>query len=412
MKLRITKVEAIPIYPRLARRYEGRKVDLYGIDARTVFRVETDAGLTGYGDQRVRPWAQPAPDCAQQLVGHSPFEYLNNNLSLGSGLSCALYDVMGKFLEVPVHRLLGQQVRSSVKVAAWTRPASPEQFRDEIRRAAAQGYTVFKMHTCDYHDVFAQTRLAEEVAPQGFRIHYDFNGNRSLGTCLPIIRELERNHPIVGYIEDPLVKGDLDGWRTLRRQVDVPIIMHGTPLGGVQEVILGLADIYMVGGGIGDTMATGMLLAKANLQSLLQFEGGTLGKAMALHMASVLPTHTVHSINLDDQYEEDITTQRIPVVDGASPVPTGPGLGFEVDEEALARLASQKLVEPPRHVGVLHMPGGHTYYGRSFVSPSALVGAQEGAVRGHRSAIWEDDGSAEFARVYARVQQEGTVRAE
>ena len=411
MKLKITDVEVIPIYPRLASRYESRKVDLYGIDARTVFKVHTDAGLIGYGDQRVRPWGQPEPDSAKHLIGRSPFDFLNNRLSLDAGLNVALYDVMGKFLEVPVHKLLGQKVRNAVTVAAWTRPASPETFRDEISRAVEQGYTTFKMHTCDYHDVFEQTRLAEEVAPPGFTIHFDFNHNRSLGTVLPIVKELE-NHPIVGYVEDPIVKDDLDGWQRLRRQSNIPIIMHGTPLGGIQEIMLGMADLYMIGGSIGDTMAIGTAMAKANVQTILQFEGGTLGKAMAMHMAAVLPTHTAHSINLDDQYEEDITTEQIPVVEGCSPVPQGPGLGFEVDEEALARLAAKKLVEPPRHVGVLHMPGGHTYYGRSYVNPSALLGREEGAVRGFHSELWEDDGSAEFERVYERAQQEGTFQAE
>jgi len=411
MKLKITDIEVIPIYPRLAKRYENRKVDLYGIDARTVFKVHTDAGLIGYGDQRVRPWGQPEPDCAKHLIGRSPFDFLNNNLSLGAGLNVALYDVMGKFLEVPVHKLLGQKVRNAVTVAAWTRPTSPEVFRDEISRAVEQGYTTFKMHTCDYHDVFEQTRLAEEVAPPGFTIHYDFNHNRSLGSVLPIVKELE-NHPIVGYIEDPIVKNDLDGWQRLRQQSNIPIIMHGTPLGGIQEIMIGMADLYMIGGPIGDTMAIGTAMAKANVQTILQFEGGTLGKAMAMHMAAVLPTHTAHSINLDDQYEEDITTECIPVVDGCSPVPDGIGLGFEVDEEALARVAAQKLVEKPSHVGVLYMPSGHIYYGKSYISPSALVGRQEGAVRGFRSELWEDDGSAEFRKIYDKVQSEGTFRAE
>ena len=199
---------------------------------------------------------------------------------------------MGKALDLPVHKLLGQKKRNVIPVAAWTRPAAPEIFRDEIKRAAEEGYRVYKIHTCTYHDVFEQTRLAEEVAPESFRIHYDFNHNRSLGSSLPIIKELERNHPIVGYIEDPLDKKDIDGWQRLRQQTDLPLIMHGTPLGGIQELIYGLADMYMIGGSLEDTMAAGWACGKANVQVLLQFEGGTLGKAMAMHMASVLPPHT------------------------------------------------------------------------------------------------------------------------
>ena len=411
--MKITNIEVIPIFPKLASRYAERRVDLYGIDCRVVYKVHTDAGITGYGDMRVRPYAKPSRDAVAQFVGLSPFDFINDHrAAVSSGLLCALYDAMGKYLDLPVHKLLGQKKRNAIAVAAWTRPASPETFRDEIKRAAAEGYRVFKIHTCTYHDVFEQTRLATEVAPESFRIHYDFNHNRSLGSSLPIIAELERNFPIVGYIEDPLDKKDIDGWKRLRQQTSLPLIMHGTPLGGVQELIYGLADMYMIGGSLEDTMAAGWACGRANVQVLLQFEGGTLGKAMAMHMASVLPTHTAHSINLDDQYAEDYTTETIPVVDGASPVPNGPGLGFTVDEDTLARLASQSLVERPTHIGVLQMPGGHTYYGPSYISPTNITGHQEGVDRGFRSSIWEDDGSTEFAKVHDRVKKEGVFRAD
>lgn len=411
MKPKITQIDVIPIYPRLAERYASRRIDLYGIDARTFFRVHTDAGITGYGDQRVRPWGQPDPESVQHLVDKSPFDFLHNNQALPSGLNCALYDAMGKILDVPVHQLFGPKLRDWVPVAAWTRPASPEDFAAEIKRAAAQGYTVFKMHTCAYHDVFEQTRLATQAAPPGFRIHYDLNHNRSLGVVLPIVRELERDWPIVGYIEDPLVKNDLPGWRALRQQTGLPVIMHGTPLGGVQELLHDVADMYMIGGSMQDTLAAGLACARANLQVLLQFEGGTLGKAMAMHMAAVFRTHTAHSINLDDQYAEDVTTATIPVVNGSSPVPDGPGLGYEVDEDAVERLSKQELTERPRFVGILHMPDGGTYYGPGYISPGRVTGREEGDIRGFRSELREDDGSKEFEKLYKRVQQKGVFRA-
>lgn len=81
-----------------------------------------------------------------------------------------------------------------------------------------------------------------------------------------------------------------------------------------------------------DIMGFGWAAANANIAVLLQEGGGggTLGKAMALHIAAVLPTHSAHLICLDDQYDESIyKAQRIPVVSGSSPVPRGPGLGCE-----------------------------------------------------------------------------------
>ena len=62
---------------------------------------------------------------------------------------------------------------------------------------------IFKMHTCTYYDVFQQNQAVEEVAPEGFKMHYDFNHNRSLSAVLRIIQELEKS-PVVGLIEDPL----------------------------------------------------------------------------------------------------------------------------------------------------------------------------------------------------------------
>ncbi len=408
--MRIKDIKVIPIYPKLAERYQHRQVDLYGIDHRTIFRVEADNGLVGYGDQRVRPGGQPTQSIVDPLVGQNPFDYINQNLA--SGLSGALYDLMGKYLEIPAYKLMGQKVRDQIPVAAWTRPASPEHFRGEILRAVDEGYTIFKMHTCTYHDVIEQTRLAEEVAPEGFQIHYDLNSNRSLASALPLIKQMERDHPIIGYIEDPLVKNDIDGWHRLRNQVNLPIIMHGTPLGGIQELLQGIADIYMLESGVGNTLTTGFAFGKGNIQTLIQLTGGTLTKALALHMAAVLPTHTAHTINLDDQYaENEDVAPLIPVISGSSAVPKGPGLGVDVNEDALARLSANQPIEPPKHVGVLHMPNGHTFYGRSYISPTDLTGREEGTIRGIKSELWLDDDTREFDHVYQRVQKEGPFRA-
>ena len=320
--MKITNIEVIPIFPKLASRYAERRVDLYGIDCRVVYKVHTDAGITGYGDMRVRPLRQTIPRRRRPVHWPQPFR-LRQRPSLHRPLGPTLRPVRRNGQtprparsQTPRPEKAQRHRRSRLDPPRLSRDLPR---RDQTRRGRGLS-RVFKIHTCTYHDVFEQTRLATEVAPESFRIHYDFNHNRSLGSALPIIAELERNFPIVGYIEDPLDKKDIDGWKRLRQQTSLPLIMHGTPLGGVQELIYGLADMYMIGGTLEDTMAAGWACGRANVQVLLQFEGGTLGKAMAMHMASVLPTHTAHSINLDDQYAEDYTTETIPVVDGASPV--------------------------------------------------------------------------------------------
>ena len=191
------------------------------------------------------------------------------------------------------------------------------------------------MHSDARYDVIEQTRAAAEVAPEGFKLHWDFNHNRTMGVVLPIVAELERNYPVVGFIEDPLPWADIDGWRTLRQKTQLPLIMHNPQLGGMQEVLHGTADIYMIGGRIGETMRKGFAYGQANIQTLLQQSGNTLMKAFTLHQAAVLPTATAHIITLDDQYEDDITTSQLLPTEGFCRVPEGAGLGVEVDEEKL-----------------------------------------------------------------------------
>jgi L-alanine-DL-glutamate epimerase-like enolase superfamily enzyme len=316
---------------------------------------------------------------------------------------------MGKYLEVPAYKLMGQKVRDWVPVAAWTKPVPPETLASEVQRAVAEGYAVMKMHSAEYYDIFEQNLAVEEVAPPGFLMHYDFNHNRSPANVLPVLAELERSR-VVGWIEDPLRPTDIEGWRGLRARTRLPLIMHPTPLGGLAEIHLGLADAYMIGGQIGLAQRRGGALTAANAAGVLQITGGTLTKALAMHLAAVLPACSLHTINLDDQYEDDVTTERSPVVEGSSPVPERPGLGYDVDEAALARLAATPPTPVPRHVAALRLGRGRTRYFPSLttVDLQQTTGREEGTIRGLRLDLWDDDGSAEFERVYRRVNAEGS----
>ncbi len=404
--MRIEHVEALHINPRLCERNKGHEVRFSGIDTQTVFRITCDNGVIGYGDTRGHSALNDQQK--EALLGRSPFDFVAADLNVG--LMGALYDAMGKYLDVPAHKIMGQKVRDRVPVAAWTRPASPEDFALEIQRAAAEGYKYFKMHTCAHHCVIAQTRAAEEVAPDGFKVHYDFNHNRTETDTLRIIDEVEHSS-VVGILEDPIRWQNIDGWRRLRERTSLPLLMHVPQLGGGAEILNGCADLYMVGEvGIGTSFRRGFAAATAELSTVIQLTGGTLSKALAMHLGAVLP-NVSHSVNLDDQYAEDATGGRLEIDEGSTPVPEGPGLGIDIDEEMLAELAARPKSELPTHVGVLELPGGSTYYTPSIPSAERLSGFPEGNVRGIRSRVWNDDGSEDFKATFQRIQSEGAFKA-
>ena len=85
----------------------------------------------------------------------------------------------------------------------------------------------------------------ERVAPEGFRLHFDFTMG---GTDDPMPGLLERLSGCrsAGCFEDPLPERDLTGYIELRKRSRLPIVLHHAPMGATYEVMMGMADAYML----------------------------------------------------------------------------------------------------------------------------------------------------------------------
>ncbi len=185
--MKITDVEAIHINPKLCARNANQKPRFSGIDTQTIYKVTLNNGVVGWGDTRGH--VTLSDTAVSALVGTSPMPHLHNDHS--TGLHGALYDAVGKSLEVPAWQLMGRKYRDRVPVAAWTRPASPEDLAAEVQRAVGEGYMTFKSHSCAYYCVVEQTQAVQDVAPAGFRFHWDFNHNRTPTDIMRLVAEIE-----------------------------------------------------------------------------------------------------------------------------------------------------------------------------------------------------------------------------
>ena len=67
----------------------------------------------------------------------------------------------------------------------------------EVEHAVEQGYTWLKYHTDHFHNMIDQTEAMQEVAPPGFRVHYDMNMDSTIDHVLDVIRELQK-FPVAG----------------------------------------------------------------------------------------------------------------------------------------------------------------------------------------------------------------------
>ena len=136
--MKITDIDIIPIYPKIADRNADQKARFFNINHRTIFKITTDNGIVGYGDARCEA---PLKSTVKHLIDRDPFDFINADLN--SGVMGALYDAMGKYLEIPAYKLMGQKIRDRVPVAAWTRPGLPG--RPGQRGSASRGRRVYDL---------------------------------------------------------------------------------------------------------------------------------------------------------------------------------------------------------------------------------------------------------------------------
>ena len=90
-------------------------------------------------------------------------------------------------------------------------------------------------------------------------------------------------------------------------------------------------------------------------------------------------------------------------------MPTGPGLGVEIDEQALAQAATRAHLPSQDFVGILHLPGGHKAYSLGGPDVDGLTGTEEGRIEGINYEYWVDDGSEDYARVRKRLEAQGPL---
>lgn len=382
----------------------------YGPNKRTVYVAHTDTGLQGLGES-----GNPEPQSViDQYLGSNPFDWLGDETSLGLGT--AMYDLMGQAAGVPVHKLFGQRCRAWVPVGSWTVSTHPERMARAVQNYAARGYTWLKYHLSPFENVFDQTEAMQAVAPPGFRVHYDFTMGGT-DDHIPALLEKLSAYPIAGCFEDPLPSQDIEGHVELRQRSKRPIVLHHCPLGATHEVLMGAADIYMLGHArIGDAQKRAGLFAAGNLPFMLQNVGGNITRAMTTHMMAAFPTATFHFHSDTEIWKSDVVRERLEPVNGLVRVPEKPGLGLTLDRAELERLEQLQLPEQQPWIIRSRFANGTRMY--HLADPQQSIFMVRPDTRRlmpmrYESPIatdyWDEDGSPEYRAVRERLAREGAI---
>ena len=407
--MKISETELHEIHPSYCSWNRGALKLYHGsiFDARGIVVLRTDTGLEGVGES-IGAIDDTLREELEQLRGTNPCEWLAHP-QLQIGLAPAIYDLVGKANGVPAYQLLGPKVRSWVPASYWTVSQTPAKMAEEIQHAVGLGYTWLKYHTSHYNNIIDQTQAMQEVAPRGFKVHYDVNFNNTVDQIVMLAQELAR-FPIAGLIEDPLRTHDMEGHKVLRQKCVLPIIFHHLPLGG-REAMMGLADGYMLGHApVGQTLRRAGLFEAANVPFMMQNVGGLITLAFVVHMAAAFDRATLHHVTCSHLWEDDVVSSPLDVVAGQIRVPEAPGLGVTLDREALERLKAAEPTPMPKALVRIAREGGPTSFARPplsrnpYLTPTDLPGIGEGYNLPVDQDYWHDDDSKEFADLWERTE--------
>ncbi len=379
----------------------------YGTPSRTVYVAHTDDGLVGLGEG-----GNESQEVMDQYLGTNPFDWIGDEVSLGLGT--AMYDLMGQAAGVPVYKLFGQKYRSWVPVGSWTVSTHPRRMAEAVERYAARGFTWMKYHLSPFENVFDQTEAMQQVAPAGFKVHYDLTGVTT-DNHIPALVDQLADYPIAGCLEDALDARDIQASIELRQRSKLPIVRHQAPLEATYEVMMRAADAYIRGHQkIGAVMRQAGLFAAGNIPFMIQNVGGTITRAMTVHMMAAFPTATFHAHNDTEVWKYDVVEERLEPINGFVRVPEKPGLGLTLDRDELERLENLEMAPwQPWIVRTRFKNGTRMYHicggGHFMVRPTFERHIPMRYDAPLETEYWDDDGTPEYREMFARLEREGMV---
>jgi galactonate dehydratase len=339
-------------------------------------RIDTDSEIVGYGECTVEGREHAVEgaveDMARRLIGRDPRRirdlhdlitrrgYWDSGPIVSSavgGIEMALWDILGKSLDAPVHALLGGRIRDAAPVYsnAWYFGAQTAQdFGERAAQTVASGYRALKFDPFGSAGLtISEDELAESLArvaavreavgPQAGLL-IEGHGRFGFHSAARVGRELERFDPL--FFEEPLPAGDFGALRRLAESVRVPIAA-GERCYSARECRLaidsgGIAvlqpDVIHVGG-----IASLLSVASAAEAAFVSFAphnaSGPVATAATLQISALAPTLLLQEMfaPLDAPWRDVVGRPSIDVDDGHVAIPDGPGLGIELDEDELQR---------------------------------------------------------------------------
>ncbi|KAM5523766.1 D-galactonate dehydratase 2 [Fusarium oxysporum f. sp. phaseoli] len=313
-------------------------------------------------------------------------------MSAISGIDIALWDLKGRNLKVPVYELLGGKVRNKVQVYCWIGGDRPSDIEAAAKKRLEQGLTCVKMNaTEDLGWIDSPSALdstverLKQVKALGLDAGLDFHGRCHKAMAKQLARALEPHRPL--FIEEPILVEHPEAIKKLSDQTVIPIAF-GERLYTRWDIKRFLEDSSVDilqpdiahAGGISETKRIATMAEAYDVAIAPHCPLGPVAFAASVQVALSSPNFAILEMSLGMHYNTEagdidlLTYLKDPSVfdleGGHVKAPTGYGLGIEIDEEMVARIAKETA---PWQCKTFHGPDGKSIVKMSDKSLEVLV---------------------------------------
>lgn len=356
-------------------------MELFVVPPRWLFlKIDTDEGITGWGEPivegRARAVRAAVEELSGYLIGKDPLAIEDHwqamyrggfyrggpvSMSAIAGIDQALWDIKGKYHQAPIYQLMGGACRQKIKVYSWIGGDRPSDVGEAALRAQSEGFTAVKMNATEELQYIDSYEKIDEVlkrvaAVRGavgpyLGIGIDFHGRVHKPMAKILAKELEVFRPM--FLEEPVLPENNEALREIASATNIPIATGERMFSRWDFKRLladGYADIIQPdvshAGGITECKKIASMAEAYDVALALHCPLGPIALAACLQVDATCHNAVIQEQSLGIHYNEGndlldyiVDPSVFNYVDGCVTIPDGPGLGIEIDEAHVRKMA-------------------------------------------------------------------------
>jgi len=361
--MKITRIFAhrveLPLHEGIYKWSGGKSVTVFDS---TIVGVETDAGITGWGEVcPLGPFYLPAyaegvraglRELAPHLIGYDPRELgkLNQRMDAAlkghpyvkSGIDIACWDILGRAAGLPVCTLLGGRFGESVRLYRVISQESPEVMAKKVAGYRAEGYTRFQLKVGGDPDVdIERIRAVRAMLQPRDRLVADANTGWTQHEAMRVVRAVK---DVDVYIEQPCLS--YEECLSVRRHTDHPFVLDEN-VDSLDMLLRARADLAMdvvnlkiskIGGLTKTRQVRDLCVSIGIAMTLEDSWGGDITTAAIAHLAHSTPEEFRFTATDFNSYVTVSTADGAPQrINGYMAASTEPGLGVRPRMDVLGK---------------------------------------------------------------------------